>query len=339
MIEREHFDVLVIGTVSVDIVISGISQWPIAGAEIGGSDFAINCGAIFNTAATLSRLGLRVGLLTKLNNDFLGRFILEELARVGISRDLVIIDDAPVKAVSICLAHQGERGIVYYEDVPDATLTHIHDILSTHHASQDTQGEAATMLPPQLHQLLDKYDFDAVFMSAQARCITLLNALAEYNVPFFLDPGGEIPNLEDEKIIDVIKHAKVISLNLREAQYITKMKTAEDAARMLATWAQTAIVKVGAQGAIACQGDEITYSSAYPVEKVIDTTGAGDAFDGGILYGWLKGYALNDILRCGNICGSLSTTALTGTAAVPTAEMLEHHRQQLASMAPIIYAV
>src|SRR5450432_315697 len=103
MIGHKHLDVLAIGTISVDIVLSGISQWPIPGAEIGGTNFAISCGSIFNTAATLSRLGLRVGLLTTLNDDFLGRFILEELERVGISRDLVIMNADPVQAVSICL--------------------------------------------------------------------------------------------------------------------------------------------------------------------------------------------------------------------------------------------
>ena len=46
------------------------------------------------------------------------------------------------------------------------------------------------------------------------------------------------------------------------------------------------------------------------------------------MYGWIKGYTFHDALRCGNICGSLSTTALTGTAAIPTAEQLEIYLQK-----------
>ncbi len=329
MREREHLDVLVIGTVSVDIVLGGISHWPLPGAEIGGNNFAISCGSIFNTAATLSRLGLRVGLLTKLNNDFLGRFILEEFDRFGIARDLVIIDDTPTRAVSICLAHEGERGIVYYEDIPDATLSYLLDVLSTHRSLKSAQKTSADNLPPPLQQLLSKYDFGAVFMSAQARSAPLLDALAGYDVPFFLDPGGEIPNLEDEKLLDVIKQAKVIALNLREAQYITKMATADEAVRQLATWTEIAVVKIGAQGAIACQAGEITYCPAYPIENVIDTTGAGDAFNGGFIYGYLNGYSLDNTLRCGTICGGLSTTAPGGTATVPTMEELEYHLQNV----------
>ncbi len=84
---------------------------------------------------------------------------------------------------------------------------------------------------------------------------------------------------------------------------------------------------MGERGVVACQQGQLTQCFAYPIEEVVDTTGAGDAFNGGFIYGILKGYALADALRCGTICGSLSATALTGTAAVPTADELERLRQ------------
>jgi sugar/nucleoside kinase (ribokinase family) len=59
------------------------------------------------------------------------------------------------------------------------------------------------------------------------------------------------------------------------------------------------------------------------IEKVVDATGAGDAFNSGFIYGILKGYPITEALRCGAICGALATTALTGTAAAPTSEELE----------------
>jgi len=204
---------------------------------------------------------------------------------------------------SFALHNQASRHFGYssYEDTPDATLAYLLDILSTRHPSANEQKTTTHTLPLHLQQLLNQYTFDAVFMSAQARSSLLMDTLAEHNALFFLDPGGEIANLKDEKLIAVLKRADVLSLNLREAQYITKMDTAEDAARMLATWARLAVVKIGAQGAIACQEEKLTYCPAYPIEKVIDTTGAGDAFNGGLIYGCLKGYSLDDILRCGTI--------------------------------------
>jgi sugar/nucleoside kinase (ribokinase family) len=52
--------------------------------------------------------------------------------------------------------------------------------------------------------------------------------------------------------------------------------------------------------------------------EVVDTTGAGDSFNGGFLYGWLHGWELADALALGCACGSLSTQAAGGTAAQPT---------------------
>ncbi|HEV2656718.1 MAG TPA: PfkB family carbohydrate kinase, partial [Ktedonobacteraceae bacterium] len=108
---------------------------------------------------------------------------------------------------------------------------------------------------------------------------------------------------------------------------ITGAATPEEAACLLASNVPTVVVTVGPRGALACRQGQLTRCPAHPLHKeVVDTTGAGDAFDGGFIYGILKGYPLLDALRCGTICGSLSTTALTGTAAVPTAGELERLR-------------
>src|SRR5690349_1282132 len=115
---RKQFDVLVIGPVSVDIVFSGMAHWPKLGQEMYVNDFAVGAGSIFNTAATLSKLGLRVGLLTEIGNDFFSRYILEEIERAGIARDFVTVHDLSMQSVSICLAYDGERGFVSYADVP-----------------------------------------------------------------------------------------------------------------------------------------------------------------------------------------------------------------------------
>ena len=66
---------------------------------------------------------------------------------------------------------------------------------------------------------------------------------------------------------------------------------------------------------------------ALPVE-VVDTTGAGDSFDAGFLYGILAGWPLRDALELGVACGSLSCTGIGGTAAQPT---LEQARAALAA--------
>jgi sugar/nucleoside kinase (ribokinase family) len=56
--------------------------------------------------------------------------------------------------------------------------------------------------------------------------------------------------------------------------------------------------------------------------RAVDATGAGDAYNGGFLHGYLAGWPLEDCLRAGNICGALATTGAGGSCALPTRKSL-----------------
>lgn len=321
MYKDSQFDVLVIGTTCIDLVFSHMPNWPMLGDQFGVKKFAAHCGAVFNVAATASRLGLRVGLLTILGNDFLSRFILEEIDKAGISRDFVIVQDEPLRAISTCLAYDGDRAIVSYEDIADATLVYLLDALSS-------EKPTSKQIREKVVALLNTSQFAATYISAQASIGPLLDLLAERQTTIFMDPGGEINNLRDSRLPAVLQRAHVIMPNQREAMYLTNIEEPEGAARKLNEWVNDVIVTVGERGTVACHQGQMIHCPAYPIAEVVDTTGAGDAFCGGFMYGWVKGYTFHDALRCGNICGSLSTTALTGTTAIPTAKQLEIYLQQ-----------
>ncbi len=74
---------------------------------------------------------------------------------------------------------------------------------------------------------------------------------------------------------------------------------------------------MGARGAIARSASQIFRADSIAV-KVVDTTGAGDSFDAGLVYAYLAGQELSQALRFACACGSLSTQAAGGTAAQPT---------------------
>ncbi len=76
-------------------------------------------------------------------------------------------------------------------------------------------------------------------------------------------------------------------------------------------------VKRGPLGAIARQGSVEAESPSLPVQ-VIDTTGAGDSFDAGLVYGYLHGWNLAQTLRFACVCGTLSTRGAGGTSAQPS---------------------
>lgn len=84
-------------------------------------------------------------------------------------------------------------------------------------------------------------------------------------------------------------------------------------------------MKRGAEGALACQGEQTVAARAIYCDNIVDTIGAGDTFDAGFLYGYLNGWSLERSLWMAAVCGSLSTRAAGGTAAQPTLEEAMHH--------------
>jgi sugar/nucleoside kinase (ribokinase family) len=91
--------------------------------------------------------------------------------------------------------------------------------------------------------------------------------------------------------------------------------------RKLASPGQVIVVKLGAEGAIALSPAGEAKVDPLKVTAV-DTTGAGDAFNGGFLHKWMDGAKLEDCLRTGNVCGALSTTKPGGSAGTPTLPQL-----------------
>jgi sugar/nucleoside kinase (ribokinase family) len=79
----------------------------------------------------------------------------------------------------------------------------------------------------------------------------------------------------------------------------------------------TVAVKRGAEGAVCRQSGQTVSDPGFHLE-VVDTTGAGDSFNAGFLYGVLNGWAPARSLALGCACGALSTQAAGGTAAQPT---------------------
>jgi sugar/nucleoside kinase (ribokinase family) len=116
-----------------------------------------------------------------------------------------------------------------------------------------------------------------------------------------------------------------------EALAITGAQTAEEALERLAPRVPLAVIKRGAWGASAARGAERVHVEGFQA-RVLDTTGAGDAFDAGFLSAWLGGNDLPGCVGHGNACGALAVAHLGGTGALSRARrddlISTAHRQQ-----------
>jgi sugar/nucleoside kinase (ribokinase family) len=114
----------------------------------------------------------------------------------------------------------------------------------------------------------------------------------------------------------VLEHADVVFANGAEAVAMTGAPDVETALALLAEHAACVVIKRGADGAIGRWGDQTASSPAEPVQTV-DTTGAGDCFNAGFLYGWLRGVPLGEALTIANICAGGAVTAFGGYRGCP----------------------
>jgi sugar/nucleoside kinase (ribokinase family) len=124
-------------------------------------------------------------------------------------------------------------------------------------------------------------------------------------------------------IHDAIRHVDVLFLNEREAMRFSGVQDPQRAAAELSKLVPLVVVKLGPAGAIARRGNEQWSSPALQVE-VVDPVGAGDSFDAGFLYEYLRGSDMNTSLATGNLAGALSVTRPGGTEAFRDRD----HREQ-----------
>jgi sugar/nucleoside kinase (ribokinase family) len=309
-------DVYVIGDVNPDILVIGGDVVPEFGQvekyvgtirlTVGGSSAITACG--------LARLGMRVAHGGVVGDDILGHSVLEALRDRGVDTSTVTIDPAIPTGATVHLGTGEDRAMLTAtgtidrlraEDVPREILPHIRHL----HAG-------STAIQPKLRPGLP-----ALFDEARAAGVTSS-----------FDTNWD-PDRIWEGIEPMLAATDVFLPNEREAALISGVIDPFDAARALVARAEAAgrdpaagplavVVKLGADGALAVRGDEALRVPAEDVE-VIDSTGAGDGFNAGFLYGFLGDRPLAECLALAVACGSLSVRAIGGVDGQATVEEAE----------------
>ncbi len=286
------YDVLLFDPYFCDLIVTGLPELPRLGADLFGTGMGIEAGGTFNTVRALHRLQARVGWVCDFGNDLFSRFVLSEVANEGVDTGLFRIHDKPVRVFSLAFSYAHDRGFISYMDPvePVDRLPYIYE-----------HQPRAILLN---------------VLETGAAGLALARAAHEVDATVFLDTQATNATLETPDVTDMLRAADVLLLNASEAVGITGASSRDDAGRLLAELTSLVVLKCGADGAYAYQAGTIIHSPALRV-TVVDTTGAGDCFNGGFIAARLRGEPLETCLRFGNICGGLSTTA-HGAANTPT---------------------
>lgn len=250
-------------------------------------------GSAGNTILGLASLGASVGFIGKVGKDGYGEFYRENLKKNNIE-DKLLTSSLPSGVASTFISPDGERTF--------GTCLGAASTLKAEELSLDMfKGYTYLYIEGYLVQDHDMI-LRAIELAKEAGLQICLD-MASYNI---------VENDLDFFTTLVTKYVDILFANEEEARAFTG-KAPEEALEILSKICSIAIVKVGAKGSYIRKGTEQVKVSAIPVDKVIDTTGAGDYYSAGFLYGLTGGSSLEKCAKIGSILSG-NVIQVIGTA-------------------------
>lgn len=272
-----------IGNTNVDILYSGLSRLPEKGEELYCEEFSLQLGGgVPATMIGLGRLGLTSKIATNLGTDMFSLFAKEQYEKNGVSPlNLYKGDRIPLNITSAMITPD-DRTFVTYGKPPvpsDETLQKAYEMC-----------KGAKVVEMQKDAYLPVY-----------------KKLKEEGTILVFDNGyDEAMSLEAYK--EYLTLADYYTPNRKEAMLITKTDTPEKAAQVLTDYFEKVTVKLDKGGCIGIENGNMFVVPSIEEYKLKDSTGAGDAFLCGFIYGIYNGYCLRDCILFGNITGGRCIT-------------------------------
>ena len=293
-------DITVLGIFVADISFSG-NKIPTTGETILGDSYNIGPGGKgCNQAIAISRLGVKVNFITKLGNDEYGKLAINKLKDDNIDTSHIILSNNHKTGVAGIHVDKntGKNAITVVRGAPSSLTI---DEINTNIFKQSKIFLTQLEIPKEvtLHCLKVAKENGLINILNPAPAIKLSNdffGLVDYFTPNEIEAefytGIKIDNIKDAKE----SAYKLINLGIKKV-----------------------IITLGEKGLFFTDGKEEIYIKASQV-KAVDTTGAGDAFNGGFSFALLKGKKINECLEFANKVAGLSTTKLGAGDSMPNYE-------------------
>lgn len=314
-------DVVGFGALNVDLLymVNKIAHEDEESHIIG---FKKSCGgSASNTIVGLSRLGLKTGFIGKISKDHKGKILLETLQKEGVNTNgLIVSDEGKSGEVMGFVDKKGQRAL--YVDPG------VNDLIKIHEIHKDYLSDL---------KVLHLSSFIGSSIEAQK---SLLNQIPE-DLVVSLDPGRIYAERGIHYLNIILKHTNIILLNQKELKHLTEKeesenltekkcktleeienKRLEEQTNLLLDQVDIVVVKLGDKGCYVADGRESHYIKSFKT-KCVDTTGAGDAFNAGFLYGFIKGRNLKESCKIGNLVAACCIEELGAVAGLPDISDLE----------------
>lgn len=298
------WDAYIYGDINIDIVIPGVEHIPLSGQEdvvkvmntyVGGG------AALF--ALGLGKLGLHPVFQGVVGDDCYGRFILNEMNRKNVDTSLVKLSKKNGTGISLSFTNEKDRSFLTYRGTND-------------------ELRLDSILLDKMRKAKHIHITGYAGSGKHRQYLNLLKRVKESKgVTVSFDLGWDDSGEWYRGIYELFPYIDVLFMNETEAAHYGRKDSAEEAIADFSRYSALTVVKLGDRGSIAYSGGKLYKAAPFKVEAV-DTTGAGDSFNAGFIYGFLKGKTTEECLKYGNACGALSVASYGGNTGFPDEQEL-----------------
>ena len=279
-------DLVVATPVFLDLTFVGLESLPVLGEERFAAELLRSPGGGAITAVGATRLGLSAAVAAPLGDDVAGDIVRAMLAEEGV--EWVATRPAPRTPTTVVMPFGGDRAMVTIDP-----------------GARASAADVAAVQPRAIAASLDQ-----------------LYAVPEGTVAYVTCGDDDLRAYEGRPPA-ALTGVRALFVNQREALGLSGKGTVADAGASLAELAETVVVTLAAEGAIAFTDGTMVTAPGTPVERPADTTGAGDLLTAAYIWADLNGAAPEDRLRWAVLYAGLAVTTPTGVGgAVDRATLL-----------------
>jgi len=289
---------LVVGSVNTDMVVKSHSL-PKPGETVLGGTFFMNAGGKgANQAVAAVRLGADVTFICKIGNDAFGETSKKLFENEGIDTSYVLVDPDNASGVAlITVDHNAENCIVV---APGANANlNVSDV-------------------PDLPSIIEQFDYILMQLEIPLETIqTVADIAYQKNIPVILNPAPAkaLPN-------SLLSKLYLITPNETEAEIITGIKVIDEDSALLAAkkmyelGVNNVIITMGSKGAFIYKDFQSEIIPSLKV-KAVDTTAAGDIFNGALIVGLMEGKSIKESVQFACKASAISVTRMGAQSSAP----------------------
>jgi len=275
-----------------------------------------------NLVVAAARLNKACGYICRVGDDEFGKSFLEMWRRENVDTSRVIVEEGSYTAVYfISLLKGGKHDFTYYRK--GSAASH----LSPEDLDPDYIKEAKIFHSSGISQVISESSREAVFKAAEIA--------KDAGRTFSYDPNIRLKLWSSDTARAIVSYtlemADIVMPSIEDAKIITGIASPENAAKsILRKGPKVVALKLGTQGCLVMTKDKKIKVPRFDV-KVVDTTGAGDAFDGAFLTGILEGQNLEKAAELANAVAALKSSGRGAVAPLPRKRQVEEFLKSLKS--------